>query len=403
MTNIELNELYNEAKILARNNNWSEESYFLNMKIIEYNPRSVSARTRLAKYWIEHGDTEKAESLYREVLDIDPSHEGARNRLNALEREKQKLVEEYNIRLTRQRNKVVQEERTEIENILELLIGKVKAILPNYPNLKSVDNIFNNHHRGDCFDYYDHDEQLFYLLRYFYAYYYEYRELLLYISQRIDELSVCSIGCGSGIDGLALKNIALSECRDYKYMGIDPIDWNERRDILNDNHDRNSFIKCRINIATTDYLKDASILFFPKSLSDISKLDMKDIQNWIISSRIKKERICIAASFTDGNEIFKSEFNQIIGLFNDKGYITVLSNEFSLSEGNIDEVLTNICKATTLRRFFREEMESMCRQYIKDNNHCGGCEFKNEMLWLMQPRLSFSQYNKITFMELGEQ
>lgn len=80
---------------------------------------------------------------------------------------------------------------------------------------------------GKIPDYSNIHVQQLYLLRYAYAYSFEYKCMYRTLLDRTNfrkNISVTSIGCGSMLDYWALANVVPRSC-DIRYRGIDTIDW----------------------------------------------------------------------------------------------------------------------------------------------------------------------------------
>ena len=83
---------------------------------------------------------------------------------------------------------------------------------------------------GNLPDYSDIHVQQLYLLRYAYAYSFEYKRMYASLIRRMNpgmEIAVTSIGCGSMIDYWALTRVVPNRCT-IRYRGIDTIDWSYR-------------------------------------------------------------------------------------------------------------------------------------------------------------------------------
>ena len=78
-----------------------------------------------------------------------------------------------------------------------------------------------------------------------------------------------------------------------------------------------------------NYLKNLTVLFFPRSLSDITDRAMENIEQWIKECLCLEENICIAASFiyrgnvNNGKATGKQydRYSKIIKLFKNKDKI----------------------------------------------------------------------------------
>jgi hypothetical protein len=298
------------------------------------------------------------------------------------EDELKRVIFEKNQRLSRVKN-----EQNKIIDILDGLIKSTKEYISLLPDLKRLNDVFSNHCKG-IFVYSDVFEQRLYLLRYFYAYYYEYRKIMERICNLSAEINVVSIGCGGGVDALALKNVSNDKNKRSSYIGIDIEEWEKGMILYEDDHTKlhNVIIK----EDTENYLKDATVLFFPKSLSDITVAAMQDIEKWINKCVCTKEEICIAASFiyTSNKEGWNisgkqyDRYNKIIELFKNKNYREddAKRSEIKKDENSTasiwkvdDEVFKNI-RPKRLIDFIFEEISNTCKKYNKNKIHCNICK-----------------------------
>jgi len=78
-------ELQKIAEGLAKQKIWSDKAIEVNKKIAELNYKDINSRTRLAKCYIEKNEKEKAISLYKEVLTLEPSNIIAKNQLQRIQ------------------------------------------------------------------------------------------------------------------------------------------------------------------------------------------------------------------------------------------------------------------------------------------------------------------------------
>lgn len=284
----------------------------------------------------------------------------------------------------------------EIKGVIQGLIDRTKEHIRGLPDLKIINEILKKHTNGK-FNYSDPLEQQLYLLRYFYAYYYEYRKILDCICQHFQEINVVSVGCGSCIDALALKHAFKGPTG---YLGIDCVKWAYELPLPT-----NCDFDDRITSSTEDYLKDATVLFFPKSLSDIENSEMNDIKQWIKKSKLTKDKICLAASFIYRGVVddlvptadqFK-QFNEILSILLEKNYVLDELNSFMVKEK--DDSNKKIWKLdkempipSNLLDFFNGGMEKLCKRYNKNSVHCEVCEktngkYDNECRYIL-PKLS---------------
>lgn len=279
----------------------------------------------------------------------------------------------------------IQNEKERINDVINKIIISTTEHINSLPNLQKLNDVLSYHHYGQ-YNYSDIFEQCLYLLRYFYAYYYEYRKIMEWVCGQLSEVNVVSIGCGSGIDALALKYASDDKNLKAHYTGIDINKWWTELIIPEDGHINihNVFIK----EASDNYLKNASVLFFPKSLSDISNVAMSDIIKWIERCACTTEKICIAASFIyTGNKevahisgIQYDRYNKIIELFKSKNYFEddTKRNELKIDQDSTahvwkvdDEVFINT-RPINLIDFFKE-IPNTCNKYSDNKVHCDIC------------------------------
>lgn len=139
-------------------------------------------------------------------------------------------------------------------------------------------------------DYSDADFQRYYLLRYGYAYAFEYKkiyELLLEPWQAAadccnlnGQISVTSIGCGAMLDYWALARVLENDCprMPVSYEGIDLVNWEEscRVRAVKGDHVR-FFQEDAIRFLQDKKSLDSHIYFFPKSISEFSTEDFQTL------------------------------------------------------------------------------------------------------------------------------
>lgn len=181
-----------------------------------------------------------------------------------------------------------------LENILEEFNDYIKSD-PKLCELKNV-----NFNAGNIPDYTDINIQQLYLLRYAYAYSFEYKSMYhsLFGRQRYENgISVVSIGCGTMIDYWSLV-----ECmKEYgnnsyiKYRGIDTIDWQHKCDsrtiddvkfIQKDASEIFSKVKCL----------NSDTYIFPKSISEFSSEKFDVLCNCFAEKQILKDTFYVLIS-----------------------------------------------------------------------------------------------------------
>lgn len=154
---------------------------------------------------------------------------------------------------------------------------------------------------GKIPDYNENHIQQYYLLRFAYAYAFEYKCMYTYLFRKYtfeDEIKAVSIGCGTGIDywamAAALKEAGLQD-KAIKYKGFDLIDWNYK-------------FKARKNDTVDFYQGDVTNIFaraktlgsnvycFPKSISEFSTDQIGMICDAFKTKPITKDKIHILVS-----------------------------------------------------------------------------------------------------------
>lgn len=161
-----------------------------------------------------------------------------------------------------------------------------------------------NFEAGVLPDYEDINIQQLYLLRYAFAYAFEYSRMYLdVLSQKddVNSISVTSVGCGSMIDYWSLVH-ALEikhklDCS-IRYIGIDKIDWNykipERQ-----NDEVHYFIKNAADFFTSNSQFVSDVYFFPKSISEFSDSELNAMSNSFSSKNIQKDRFFVCISLRE--------------------------------------------------------------------------------------------------------
>ena len=177
-------------------------------------------------------------------------------------------------------------------------------------------------------DYSNVQIQRLYLLRYAFAYGFEYSCIYSKALSRLGNptnVSVASIGCGNYLDYWSLVKTIEEKKKincSVRYVGIDQIDWNykfEKRPqdelIFNKGDAVQLFQKSK------QFISD--IYFFPKSISEFSNAEMKIITDNLKSKPIIKDKIILCFSIR-ANEYSRdsdmAKTNQIIQAFEENGY-----------------------------------------------------------------------------------
>lgn len=185
-------------------------------------------------------------------------------------------------------------------------------------------------------DYSNIQIQRLYLLRYAFSYCFEYSHIYAKALARLDNpdnVAVVSIGCGNFLDYWALVKAVEKKKKDcnIRYVGIDEIDWNykvEKREQDEIYFKEGNVVK--FFEENEKFISD--IYFFPKSISEFGKEEMKIIVDNFKSKPIIKDKIILCFSIR-ANEYSRdrdmSKTKQIVKALEENGYMQ--SNEKNVS------------------------------------------------------------------------
>lgn len=170
--------------------------------------------------------------------------------------------------------------------------------------------------------------QRLYLLRYAFSYAFEYTKMYEEVLQDMGnptEIAVASIGCGNMIDYWALvqaiENSMGLDC-DVKYIGVDEIDWAYKFAIRPQDEVRYYLENAKTCFDGTRRLA-SDVYFFPKSISEFTDNEMKDIADAFRNKPIVKDTIYLCIS------IRKNEYSQEIDICRTKQlYDALVENGF---------------------------------------------------------------------------
>lgn len=163
-----------------------------------------------------------------------------------------------------------------------------------------------------------------YLLRYAYAYLFEYKYLFQKIippqkalqALKPIKLKILSVGCGAFLDywGAALASNAVNPSCVIKYTGIDPVDWKykinpRQRDSIQ--FEKKNF--CNFLKATVESGKelDVNVLVFPKSIGEFSSDEFREICALLKRCKFKCKRIVLVFSYRDCTSQRSFDMNRV--------------------------------------------------------------------------------------------
>lgn len=166
-------------------------------------------------------------------------------------------------------------------------------------------------------DYTDFHIQQLYLLRYAYAYAFEYKTMYKELLQRLDfynNIKVTSIGCGSLIDYWSLSRVFGENCT-ICYRGIDAVDWIYK-------FPKREFDDVTCSIGNVlDFFRDSDtfssdVYIFPKSISEFSNEEVSALANCFTQTNIFKESVHFMFSLRTDDQSRRFDIEKTSILFN---------------------------------------------------------------------------------------
>lgn len=306
------------------------------------------------------------------------------------------------------------------EKLLEINKDFIKSI-NDEPSIEVLQNL-----RFDYNNIPDYSEPLcqqIYLMRYMYAYsfefYYVYRLVFETLYELYKATHVLSIGCGSAYDYWALKKAYMdSNLEDttgvFYYIGIDKVNWlytcasekYDKVDIL-----KRDFVEW-IRENPNDF-SNRDFIFFPKSIGEFSEeyfktllLEIKQPQN-----RLKRDRVVIIGSFRKTQSSHQSDVNRfesfVDTLVSANGYIKQEKqssdrvfrgdNNRYIYEYNHFPIFPKSVKDTLVN------LDVCCNRYIKNGHHCSPCECEESLVFRNPVTTTSCIDFKIVVLKRGEQ
>lgn len=209
-----------------------------------------------------------------------------------------------------------------INEYLDLILEDFKEYLRSSPCLCHLKDV--HYDAGRVPNYSDEHVQQFYLLRYAYAYAFEYKCMYEHLLSKIPKssrLSVMSIGCGNMIDYWGLAQ-AVGPDVVLSYKGYDSVDWSYK--FSGRDGDRLTLILGNAIDAIEEGGSIASdIIVFPKSISEFDHDAIDRFCECLRTKRILKDRIYLLVSLrSDPNSAQRDvgKVKKIYEALNDAGF-----------------------------------------------------------------------------------
>lgn len=211
-----------------------------------------------------------------------------------------------------------------INEYLDIILEDFEEYLRANPYLCYLKDV--HYDGGRVPDYSDVHVQQLYLLRYAYAYAFEYKRMYQHLPEYFraqSQLSVMSIGCGNMIDYWALAQVVGSRV-DLRYRGFDSIDWAYK---FSERENDRVWLTLGDAISAMEELPSipADIIVFPKSISEFDHDAIDRFCECIRTKRILKRRVCVLVSLrTDqgSSQRDMSKTKKIYDAFLDAGFKT---------------------------------------------------------------------------------
>lgn len=234
-------------------------------------------------------------------------------------------------------------------------------------------NYANNH----LPDYHQPLIQQHYLLRYFPAYLFEYKQIYSQILENnyIDlPFKVLSVGTGCGLDyyglELALKDFNMSVVENVYYTGVDKVDWLYRDTLENDNCE---FINLDITEENSLPRDDANIIIFPKSIGEFSHEGFQNVLECFRETSFTEERICIVSSMRDTYfQMDMARFQRIIELLTKQKNYRTIDSDVDYCQYYNDAITTidqNFIYPDEIKEFLCT-LHSKCNGYERNTFEC---------------------------------
>lgn len=238
-----------------------------------------------------------------------------------------------------------------------------------------------NYQAGQKPDYSDIHIQQLYLLRYVYAYAFEYKSMFgtLFQKERYnDKIKVTSIGCGNMIDywGLveALGEVRNSACQ-IEYKGIDTIDWNYKVEAREGDSLR--FINRNAAAIFTKVSSLVSDVYvFPKSISEFSNEEFQEICKGFSKKEIQKDKIHVLISLRSDPGSMERDMERskkIVLAMKQNGFVT--ENQATTYIHYVDEdrgIKKNDCKFEYPDEAIEllSSLNTACYTYANEGENC---------------------------------
>lgn len=245
-----------------------------------------------------------------------------------------------------------------------------------------------NFEAGALPDYTDINIQQLYLLRYAFAYAFEYSGMYLDVLSQMDDanhISVTSVGCGSMIDYWSLIHTLEMKSKmdcSIRYVGIDIIDWNYKIP-QRQNDEVHYLIGNAADIFTNNSQFISDVYFFPKSISEFTDSELNAMANSFSSKKIQKNRFFVCISLREDQGSMDRDMQKtkcLIEAISKNGFYTKwpynqytyydcndgivsLDNDFKYPQGAL-KFVTNLTMECVNYKIQEMNCQSDCQKYL---------------------------------------
>ena len=183
-----------------------------------------------------------------------------------------------------------------LEKYLETIYNDFESDISKAGCLGQMKNL--NYINGNVPDYNNRNIQQFYLLKYAYAYTYEYYIMYEQAFRSLGEtvnVEILSVGCGALIDYNALKAVPVMQGKQVFYTGVDKINWNYKPFVQSGDQVMLKLGDGTVHFQSLEQLS-ADIYMFPKSICEFSFEQIGKIADCFSEKKNLKDKFCVCVS-----------------------------------------------------------------------------------------------------------
>lgn len=211
-----------------------------------------------------------------------------------------------------------------INDFLDYILAEFKGYLRSDPQLCHLKDV--HYDAGKVPDYSDLHVQQLYLLRYAYAYAFEYKCMYKHLPRYMFDqpsLSIMSIGCGNMIDYWAIAQLVDPQVT-LQYRGFDSVNWFNK--FVAREQDQVLFTLGDAITAIEDMaVIPADVIVFPKSISEFDHEAIDRICQCVREKMILKDKVCVLVSLRADQGSVQRDMEKTCKIYNafcDAGFST---------------------------------------------------------------------------------